>query len=110
MKDKYLQYKKWVMKNPKLVYINIMAILLISFVLIFVQHYYFKREVILSSIPDFYSKSDAVKMSTSEKEAEMAKIVRELEILKTDRNNGPLDNKDSLRIEYLYHQYQKLKK
>lgn len=110
MKDKYRHYKDWVMKNPKLVYKNIMTLLLISFAFIFIQHIYFTPKVPLSSTPDFYSKSDNVKMEMKEKEAKMEKVVEELQHLKTKRNKGPLDHNDSLRIEYLFNQYQKIKK
>ena len=36
-------------------------------------------------------------------------IVNELQSLKKKRESGPLSKNDSLRIEYLFNQYQKLK-
>jgi hypothetical protein len=42
-------------------------------------------------------------------EKEMEKIVNELKILKMKRDRKELQKEDSLRIEYLYNQYQELK-
>jgi hypothetical protein len=39
----------------------------------------------------------------------MEKIVTELQALKVKRDHDALQKKDSLRIEYLYNQYQELK-
>lgn len=39
----------------------------------------------------------------------MEKIVKELEILKVKRDRHALQKEDSLRIEYLFNQYQQLK-
>lgn len=108
MKNQYLKYRKWVMKNPKLVYKNIMAILIISFAFIFIQHIYFAPKVLLSATPELYSKSDKVQKEMRDKEAEIEKVVQELKHFKNLRDHGPIDANDSLRIEYLYNQYQKL--
>jgi hypothetical protein len=43
------------------------------------------------------------------REREMEKIVTELQALKIKRDRNGLQKKDSLRIEYLYNQYQELK-
>lgn len=40
---------------------------------------------------------------------EMEKIVNELQLLKAKRDRGELLKVDSLRIEYLFNQYQSLK-
>jgi hypothetical protein len=40
----------------------------------------------------------------------MEKIVNELKLLKVKRDRKELQKEDSLRIEYLFNQYQKLKK
>lgn len=109
MKEKYLLYKEWVMKHPKQVYKNVMFILIISFGFIFIQHFYFSPRISLSNTPDFYSKSDEVKMEMKETEMKMENIVVELQQLKSKRADGPLATNDSLRIEYLFNQYQKLK-
>ncbi|MCB4235773.1 hypothetical protein LDL59_13655 [Kaistella anthropi] len=42
-------------------------------------------------------------------EKEMEKIVNELQTLKLKRDRKELQKEDSLRIEYLYNQYQELK-
>nr|DAC75472.1 TPA_exp: hypothetical protein [Elizabethkingia anophelis]DAC75603.1 TPA_exp: hypothetical protein [Elizabethkingia anophelis]DAC75639.1 TPA_exp: hypothetical protein [Elizabethkingia anophelis]DAC75668.1 TPA_exp: hypothetical protein [Elizabethkingia anophelis]DAC76291.1 TPA_exp: hypothetical protein [Elizabethkingia anophelis] len=39
----------------------------------------------------------------------MEKIVKELELFKLKRDKGSLTKADSLRIDYLFNQYQKLK-
>ena len=56
-----------------------------------------------------YSESDQVKAKMDESEKKMEAVVKELQLLKTKREEGPLTKNDSLRIEYLFNQYQTLK-
>ena len=109
MKNKYLQCKEWIFRNPKQVYKNVMILLILSFALIFVQHIYFTPKISMNKTPILYSKSDNVKMDMKEIEIKMESIVKELQKLKSKREGGPLTTNDSLRIEYLFNHYQKLK-
>ena len=58
--------------------------------------------------PVLYSKSNTSQNTTLNNEKEMEKIVNELKTLKVKRDQNDLQKKDSLRIEYLYNQYQQL--
>ena len=110
LKEKYLQSKDWIMKHPKQVYKNVMLVLFLSFVLIFVQYFFFKPTVKVSNnIPSYYSKSELVKSIIDHKEQKMEEVSKELQQLNGKRENGLLSKNDSLRIEYLFHQYQNLK-
>ena len=62
-----------------------------------------------NNIPNMYSESDQVKAKMDESEKKMETVVKEMQLLKTKREKGPLTKNDSLRIEYLFNQYQTLK-
>ena len=109
MREKYYQSKDWVMKHPKRVYKSVMTILFISFVFIFIQYYYFAPTVPINNLPNLYSQSDEVKSNMEKNDNRMEKIVKELQQLKHKRESGPLAKNDSIRIEYLFNQYQSLK-
>ncbi len=59
--------------------------------------------------PILYSKNQMMQNTMAVREREMEKIVTELQALKIKRDRNGLQKKDSLRIEYLYNQYQELK-
>ena len=110
IKENLLRLKEWIYKHPKKVYRNVMVVLVISFGLIFIQYYFFTP--ILSSvnkIPTIYSESDQVRAEMDQSDQKMNGIVKELQSLKKKRESGPLSKNDSLRIEYLFNQYQTLK-
>ena len=109
IKAQVLQLKDWIIKHPKQFYKYIMLILIVSFGLIFIQYYYFTPKIPINNIPNLYSESDEVKSEMNMNENKMENVVKELQQLKGKRENGPLTKNDSLRIEYLYNQYQKLK-
>ena len=107
--EKYYQSKDWIIKHPKEFYKYVMIILLVSFGLIFVQYFYFTPKTPINNIPNLYSKSDEVKSKMDKNDEKMENIVKELQLLKAKRENGPLAKSDSIRIEYLFNQYQTLK-
>ena len=110
VKEKFLQFKHWIMKHPKQVYGYVMIVLLISFGVIFIQYFYFTPKFSFkNNIPNLYSKSDQIKSDMDKTEQKMSSVVKELQQLKNKRENGPLTKSDSLRIEYLFNQYQTLK-
>ena len=110
LKEQMLHFKQWIIIHPKKVYGYVMIILLISFGLIFIQYFYFTPKYsFINNIPNLYSKSDQTKSDMDKTEQKMGSVVKELQQLKNKRENGPLTKGDSLRIEYLFNQYQTLK-
>ncbi|MDQ0477348.1 hypothetical protein [Chryseobacterium sp. MDT2-18] len=110
IKENLLRLKDWIYKNPKKVYRYVMVVLVISFGLIFIQYYFFTPKLSsVNRIPTMFSESDQVKVDMDKSDQKMNVIVKELQSLKKKRENGPLSKNDSLRIEYLFNQYQTLK-
>lgn len=110
IKEKFIKMKDWAMKHPKQVYLYIMVTIVFSFALSFIQYFYFTPKVpITNLVPNFYSKSNTEVQNASGNEKEMEKIVSELQQYKMKRQEAPLTKNDSLRIEYLFNQYQNLK-
>ena len=110
IKENLLRLKEWIYKHPKKVYRYVMVVLVISFGLIFIQFYFFTPKVSTgNNIPTMYSESDQVKADMEKNDQKMNVIISELQLLKKKRESGPLSKNDSLRIEYLFHQYQTLK-
>jgi cell division protein FtsL len=110
LKEKYFQSKDWIMKHPKKVYKNVMVVLILSFVLIFVQYFCFTPKVNAhNNIPSFYAKSEHSKTKIDDKDQKIEDVSKELQELKVKRDKSSLTKNDSLRIEYLFNQYQNLK-
>lgn len=110
MKENILRLKAWIYQHPKKVYRYVMVVLVISFGLIFIQYHFFTPKLSLGNkIPTMYSESDQVKADMDKSEEKIEVIVKELQTLKKKRESGPLAKNDSLRIEYLFNQYQNLK-
>lgn len=109
-KENIIQLKDWVVKHPKKSYKYVMILLLLSFAFSFIQYFFFTPKVAKSFIvPEMYSKSDKIKTDIDQKDQKAETIVKELESYKTKRESSPLTKNDSLRIEYLFNQYQNLK-
>jgi len=82
----------------------------VSFVGSLILGIFFPNETVFTiKPPALYSKSQMSQHSTVNNEKEMRKIVEELGTLKVKRDRKQLQRKDSLRIEYLFNQFQKLK-
>ena len=87
-----------------------MLFLSVSFIGSLIQGVFFPSDNAFKIKPPIlYSKSKMVQNSTANNEKEMEKIVNELKLLKMKRDRKELKKEDSLRIEYLFNQYQKLK-
>lgn len=109
-KIKFHQLKDWVMKHPKESYKYVMIILLLSFAFSLFQYFFFTPKVAKSLVvPEMYSESDKIKSDNDQRDQKTEIIVKELESYKIKRENAPLTKTDSLRIEYLFNQYQNLK-
>ena len=99
----------WAVKNPKKFFICSMLFLSVSFAISMIQGIFFPSETAFKIKPPIlYSKSNTAQNTTVNNEKEMKKIVTELKTLKVKRDQNALQKKDSLRIEYLYNQYQQL--
>ena len=109
-KENLLRLEEWIYQHPKKVYRYIMVVLVISFGLIFIQYHFFTPKLSIGNkIPTMYSESDQVKADMVKSEEKIDVIVSELQSLKKKTESGPLSKNDSLRIEYLFNQYQTLK-
>ncbi|MDV2442584.1 hypothetical protein CMV00_02065 [Elizabethkingia anophelis] len=108
MKGKISNIKDWIYKHPIQFYKYTMIFLGLSFVVSIVQYFYFPSKMKFSfSPPPAFSNSS--KQKPKAKEIEMEKIVKELKTFKLKRDKSSLTKTDSLRIDYLFNQYQKLK-
>lgn len=105
--------KKWLesaARNPKKFYLYSMLFLSVSFAGALIQGIFYPSEsVFMIKPPALYTKSTAATSQSASGEKEMQKIVEELKELKIKRDKHSLAKDDSLRIEYLYNHYQKLK-
>lgn len=105
-----IRIRDYVFARPKMVYTYLMGFLILSFSFPFVQYYFVTPKPPKTfSVPNLYSESDRSKSDFDKKEQLMENVVIELQRFKRKRENGPLTKNDSLRIEYLYNQYQHLK-
>ncbi|WPO84651.1 hypothetical protein SD427_18810 (plasmid) [Chryseobacterium sp. JJR-5R] len=110
LKLKDRKWFSWIVNNPKKVYLYSMIFLSVSYIGSLIQGIFFPSETNFKiTTPVLYSKSQVVQNKSSHNGKEMEKIVKELETLKIKRDRKALEKKDSLRIDYLFNQYEKLK-
>ena len=97
-------------KHPKKFFAYSMIFLSVSFVCSLIQGIFFPSNSLFKIKPPvLYNKSAVHQNSDVKRDKEMENIVEELKGLKLKRDRNELRKEDSLRIEYLYSQYQKLK-
>lgn len=100
---------EWLKKHPKQTYMYAVGLLLLSFVS-FIAETIFSQPQNHSVIPTVLGKSDVYlnqqKEETSRKNTKIEKIIKELEEF---QHKEELVKNDSIRIEYLLNQYQRLK-
>lgn len=111
IKNKFLEIKQKIYSNPKKFYTYTMILLTASFIFSMIQSIFFQPKIETTTvIPSLFRKSDRVIREKEEnkiqKQKELQKIVSELQELKFKRENLQLTKADSIRIEYLYNQYQ----
>lgn len=110
IKLQFLRIRDRIYAHPKLVYTYLMGTLILSFSFPFIQYYFFTPKIQkYFTVPNLYSESDRSKSDLDKQDQLMENVVNELQRYKSKRENGPLTKNDSLRIEYLYNQYQHLK-
>ena len=105
--------QKWLNRatqNPKKFFTYSMVFLSVSFIGSLIQGIFFPSDTAFKIKPPIlYSKNKIEQNTTGNNEKEMEKIVNELKSLKAKRDRNALQKEDSLRIEYLFNQYQQLK-
>ena len=104
------KWLNWASQHPKKFFIYSMVFLSVSFIGSLIQGIFFPSDNAFKIRPPIlYSKSKMEQNTNVNNEKEMEKIVNELKTLKVKRDQKALLKTDSLRIEYLYNQYQQLK-
>lgn len=100
----------WSVENPKKFFTYSMIFLSVSFLISILQGIFFPSDLTFKIKPPIlYSKSPVTQNNQTKNSKEMEKIVGELQLLKVKRDHGELLKEDSLRIEYLFNQYQNFK-
>lgn len=104
------KWLNWAIQNPKKFFTYSMLFLSISFIGSLIQGIFFHSDGAFKIKPPIlYSKSKMVQNTAENNEKEMGKIVNELKLLKVKSDHKVLQKEDSLRIDYLFNQYQKLR-
>ena len=104
------KWLNWAVQNPKKFFIYSMVLLSVSFIASLIQGIFFPSETAFKIRPPvLYSKTKTTQNLSANNDKEMEKIVNELKTLKVKRDQNALKKEDSLRIDYLFNQYQKLK-
>lgn len=110
LKQKGQKWLQWAVQNPKKFFTYSMILLSVSFIGSIIQGVFFPSDTTFKIRPPvLYSKNKTTQNLTASNEKEMEKIVTELKTLKLKRDQNALKKEDSLRIDYLFNQYQKLK-
>lgn len=100
----------WSVENPKKFFTYSMIFLSVSFLISILQGIFFPSDMTFKIKPPIlYSKSSVAQNNQTKNTKEMERIVGELKMLKAKRDRGELLKEDSLRIEYLFNQYQNFK-
>ena len=104
------KWLNWATQHPKKFFIYSIVFLSVSFIGSLIQGIFFPSDNAFKIKPPIlYSKSKMEQNTTTNNEKEMAKIVDELKSLKVKSDRKQLQKEDSLRIDYLFNQYQKLR-
>ncbi|MFY1047464.1 hypothetical protein [Chryseobacterium sp. GP-SGM7] len=110
IKNRGQKWVGWSIENPKKFFMYSMIFLSVSFIISILQGIFFPSDRTFKIKPPIlYSKSSVAQNNMTKNNKEMEKIVGELQLLKAKRDRGKLLKEDSLRIEYLFNQYQKFK-
>lgn len=109
----FANIKKWITSNPKKFYFYAMILLVVSFVantIFDIYAYKTENRKPQFIVPSLYRGTDAVASEYENRLKEMETIAQELAEFKSKHKQGTaFTPADSLRIEYLYEQYQTLK-
>lgn len=104
------KWLNWATQHPKKFFTYSMVFLSVSFIGSLILGIFFPSDNAFKIKPPIlYSKSKMEQNTNVNNEKEMEKIVNELKSLKVKSDRKELQKEDSLRIDYLFYQYQKLK-
>ena len=104
------KWLNWATQHPKKFFTYSMVFLSVSFIGSLIQGIFFPSDNAFKIKPPIlYSKSKMEQNTSVNNEKEMEKIVNELKLLKVKSDRKELQKEDSLRIDYLFNQYQKLR-
>ena len=104
------KWLNWATQHPKKFFTYSMVFLSVSFIGSLIQGIFFPSvNAFKIKPPILYSKSKMEQNTSVNNEKEMEKIVNELKLLKVKSDRKELQKEDSLRIDYLFNQYQKLR-
>ncbi|MDR7693394.1 hypothetical protein PG593_03605 [Riemerella anatipestifer] len=111
MKEKFKHILSWANreKRPKKFLYFFLGFLLLSSIFAIVKEIYFPSKITFTTIPKMYIESDKEKAKFQLKEAELEKVVKEIYRFHKKQQEVGLTKSDSVRIEYLYNEYKKLK-
>ena len=101
---------KWANDNPKKIYKYAIGFLLLSIITsIVLQILTPSSPPEIIAIPKFSNKSEVYTDKLKDNRKEMETIVEELKSFQEKHKKGALTKEDSIRIDYLYNHYNKLK-
>ena len=104
------KWLNWASQHPKKFFIYSIVFLSVSFIGSLIQGIFFPSDNAFKIKPPIlYSKSKMEQNTSVNNEKEMEKRVNELKLLKVKSDSKELQKEDSLRIDYLFNQYQKLR-
>ena len=104
------KWLNWATQHPKKFFTYSMVFLSVSFIGSLIKGIFFQSDNAFKIKPPIlYSKSKMEQNTSVNNEKEMEKIVNELKLLKVKSDSKELQKEDSLRIDYLFNQYQKLR-
>jgi hypothetical protein len=99
---------KWLYANPKKFYFYAMTFLVLSFIGSTIWDIRLSQQANNGMIPMLYEQSSKIIRQNENRQEQMQNITEELKGYKAKRELGELTPSDSLRIEFLYQQYQTL--
>lgn len=109
IKQKIEVIKEWATQNPKKVYIYAWTIIILSiFINIVVESFIPKKVDNNFFMPTLFNESEKKILEYKSLQLQKEKILKEFEQLKQKRDKIGLNKNDSLRVEYLYNEYNKL--
>lgn len=102
--------KEWIIQNPKKVYVFSWGVIIISIIINIIVDIYIPNKTSNSAfnIPNLLAKSDDEILERKGIELKKEKILKEFQVLREKQATQGLNKNDSLRVEYLYNEYNKL--
>lgn len=111
MKEKLNSILNWANSDgrPKKFFYIFLGLIILSTVFNIIKEVYFPSKIDFTTIPSLYAQSDKTKEEINLKEQKLEQIVKELKQFKAKNEKQELSAQDSIRVEYLYNEYKKIK-